>query len=119
LDKLENSQYYVLLTNNAAYNMETKELIQVYNNIVKNRTEIKMRGGSKTDRSKSVYKLKNIDKKKKSFMGGKKSVYIDLPNADTILRILRMRKDKQVRNFDQQSFKNVTIQHLLKLLQIK
>ncbi|KAG0753444.1 hypothetical protein G6F19_012678 [Rhizopus arrhizus] len=99
LDKLENSQYYALLAINAAYNMETEELIQGYNNVVKNQMEIKMRGGRKADRSKSVYQSKNTVKKKKSFMGGKKSVSIDLPNADTILRILRMRKDKQVRDF--------------------
>ncbi|KAG1127773.1 hypothetical protein G6F38_013663 [Rhizopus arrhizus] len=79
--------------------METEELIQGYSNVVKNQMEIKMREGRKADRSKSVYQSKNTVKKKKSFMGGKKSVSIDLPNADTILRILRMRKDKQVRDF--------------------
>ncbi|KAG1471384.1 hypothetical protein G6F56_002153 [Rhizopus delemar] len=95
LDKLENSQYYALLAINAAYNMETEELIQGYNHVVKNQAEIKLRGGRKADRSRSVYKSKNTVKKKPV----KKSVSIELPNADTILRILRMRKDKQVRDF--------------------
>ncbi|EIE87599.1 hypothetical protein RO3G_12310 [Rhizopus delemar RA 99-880] len=95
LDNLEDSQYYALLAINTAYNMKAEELIQGYNNVVKNQTEIKMRGGRKTDRSKSIYQSKNSIKKNKSLMGGKKSVYIDLPNVDTILFILRMRKDKQ------------------------
>ncbi|KAG1151513.1 hypothetical protein G6F37_002376 [Rhizopus arrhizus] len=96
LDKLENSQYYALLAINAAYNLETEKLIEGYNNIVKNQVEIKMRGGRKADRSKSVYHSKNTVRKRKS---ERKSASIELPNADTILRILRMRKSKAARDF--------------------
>ena len=96
MDKLENSQYYALLAINAAYNLETEKLIEGYNNIVKNQVEIKMRGGRKADRSKSVYHSKNTVRKRKS---ERKSASIELPNADTILRILRMRKSKAARDF--------------------
>ncbi|RCI06704.1 hypothetical protein CU098_011502 [Rhizopus stolonifer] len=90
LDKLENSQYYALLAIN------TDQLIEGYNNTVKNQLELKLRGGRKADRSKSVYHSKNTVRKRKST---KKSVSIDLPNSDTILRILRMRTGKKVRDF--------------------
>ncbi|CEP17674.1 hypothetical protein [Parasitella parasitica] len=96
LDKLENSQYYALLAINAAYNLETDKLIEGYNTTVKNQLELKLRGGRKADRSKSVYHSKNTVKKRKS---GRKSASIELPNSDTILRILRMRSGKKVRDF--------------------
>ncbi|CEG75561.1 hypothetical protein RMATCC62417_10582 [Rhizopus microsporus] len=83
---------------NAAYNLETEQLIEGYNNIVKNQVEMKLRGGRKADRSKSVYHSKNTAKKRKP-SANRKSVSIELPNADTILRILRMRKGRQVRDF--------------------
>ncbi|KAI8351236.1 hypothetical protein EDC96DRAFT_599590 [Choanephora cucurbitarum] len=97
LDKLENSQYYALLAINVAYNLETDQLIEGYNNTVKNQLELKLRGGRKADRSRSVYHSKNTVRKRKS--GAKKSVSIELPNSDTILRILRMRSGKKVREF--------------------
>ncbi|CAO3703440.1 unnamed protein product [Rhizopus stolonifer] len=97
LDKLENSQYYALLAINAAYNLETEKLIEGYNSTVKNQVEMKMRGGRKADRSKSVYHSKNTVKKRKS--ATRKSASIELPNADTILRILRMRKGRQAKEF--------------------
>lgn len=97
LDKLENSQYYALLAINAAYNLETEKLIEGYNTTVKNQLELKLRGGRKADRSKTVYHSKNTVRKRKS--SARKSVSIELPNSDTILRILRMRTGKQVRDF--------------------
>lgn len=97
LDKLENSQYYALLAINAAYNMETEKLIEGYNTTLKNQLELKLRGGRKADRSKSVYHSKNTVRKRKS--SARKSVNIELPNSDTILRILRMRTGRQVRDF--------------------
>ncbi|KAI7904405.1 uncharacterized protein BX663DRAFT_560086 [Cokeromyces recurvatus] len=98
LDKLENSQYYALLAINAAYNLDTDQLIEAYNSAVKNQLELKLRGGRKADRSKSVYHSKNTVKKRKS-NAHRKSASIDLPNSDTILRILRMRSGRQVRDF--------------------
>ncbi|KAI9485405.1 MAG: hypothetical protein EXX96DRAFT_513980 [Benjaminiella poitrasii] len=97
LDKLENSQYYALLAINAAYNMDTDQLMEAYNAAVKNQSELKLRGGRKADRSKSVYHSKNTMKKRKS--SARKSASIELPNSDTILRILRMRPGKKVRDF--------------------
>jgi hypothetical protein len=97
LDKLENSHYYTLLAINAAYNMETEKLIEEYNTTVKNQLESKLRGGRKADRSKTVYHSKNTVRKRKS--SARKSVSIELPNSDTILRILRMRTGRQVRDF--------------------
>ncbi|GAA5797543.1 hypothetical protein HPULCUR_002931 [Helicostylum pulchrum] len=97
LDKLDSSQYFALLAINAAYNMETDKLIEGYNTTVKNQLELKLRGGRKADRSKTVYHSKNTVKKRKS--SARKSVSIELPNSDTILRILRMRTGKQVRAF--------------------
>ncbi|CAO3610411.1 unnamed protein product [Mucor hiemalis] len=98
LDKLENSQYYALLAINAAYNLETEKLIEGYNTTLKNQLELKLRGGRKADRSKTVYHSKNTVRKRKS-NGSRKSVSIELPNSDTILRILRMRTGRQVRDF--------------------
>lgn len=97
MDKLENSQYYALLAINAAYNLETEQLIEGYNTTVKNQLELKLRGGRKADRSKSVYHSKNTVRKRKS--SARKSASIELPNSDTILRILRMRSGRQVRDF--------------------
>jgi hypothetical protein len=77
--------------------METEKLIEGYNTTVKNQLELKLRGGRKADRSKTVYHSKNTVKKRKS--SARKSVSIELPNSDTILRILRMRTGKQVRDF--------------------
>lgn len=77
--------------------MGTEELIEGYNTTVKNQLELKLRGGRKADRSKTVYHSKNTVKKRKS--AARKSVSIELPNSDTILRILRMRTGKQVRDF--------------------
>lgn len=98
MDKLENSQYYALLAINAAYNLETEKLIEGYNTTLKNQLELKLRGGRKADRSKTVYHSKNTVRKRKS-NGSRKSVSIELPNSDTILRILRMRTGRQVRDF--------------------
>lgn len=94
---MENSQYYALLAINAAYNLETEKLIEGYNTTVKNQLELKLRGGRKADRSKSVYHSKNTVRKRKS--SARKSASIELPNSDTILRILRMRSGRQVRDF--------------------
>ncbi|KAI8391683.1 uncharacterized protein BYT42DRAFT_204279 [Radiomyces spectabilis] len=96
LDKLENSQYYALLAINVAYNLETDQLIRAYHAALKNQVELKMRGGRKADRSKSVYHSRNTVRKRKPV---RKSLSIDLPNSETILRILRMRSGKHVREF--------------------
>ncbi|KAI8098717.1 uncharacterized protein BX664DRAFT_354245 [Halteromyces radiatus] len=97
LDRLENSSYHALLAINAAYAMETDKLMEIYNTVLKNQVAMKMRGGRKTDRSKTVYQSRHtIAKKPKS---QRKSVAMDLPSSETILRILRMRSGKHVRDF--------------------
>jgi hypothetical protein len=97
LDKLESSQYYALLAINVAYNLETDQLLEIYHAAVKNQVELKQRGGRKADRSKSVYQSKNTARKKKPKQEATSS--IDLPSSDVVLRILRMRSGKTVRDF--------------------
>jgi hypothetical protein len=71
-----------------------------YHTSLKNQTDIKLRGGRKADRSKSVYHSKNtVRKRKPKEAPVRKAVLIDLPNSDTILRILRMRTGKKVKEF--------------------
>jgi hypothetical protein len=94
---LENSHYYALLAIKAAYNMETDELIEGYNTTLRNQEALKMRGGRKADRSKTVYHSKHTVRKRKASTQKQASSY--LPNSDTILRILRMRTGKKVRDF--------------------
>ncbi|KAG0169801.1 hypothetical protein DFQ30_003238, partial [Apophysomyces sp. BC1015] len=96
IDKLENSQYYALLAINVAYNLETDKLIESYNMVLKNQLEMKMQGGRKADRSKSVYHSRHTARKRRA---DRKSASIDLPSSETILRILRMRSGKQVKEF--------------------
>ncbi|ORX59569.1 hypothetical protein DM01DRAFT_1282559 [Hesseltinella vesiculosa] len=120
LDKLENAQYYTLLAINVAYDMETHQLMQTYHKALQQQVEIKQRGGRKADRSKSIYQSKNTMRKRRdAAAAGKrlpnppssngslrptstanaKAAAIDLPTADVILRILRMRSGKEVREF--------------------
>ncbi|KAI7868232.1 hypothetical protein BDF14DRAFT_1881026 [Spinellus fusiger] len=96
IDKLENSQYYALLAINAAYNVDTETLIQNYHDVLKNQVEMKMQGGRKADRSKTVYHSKHTVRRRKT---ERKSVSLDMPNSETILRILRMRPGKHVQSF--------------------
>ncbi|KAI8388415.1 uncharacterized protein BYT42DRAFT_510820 [Radiomyces spectabilis] len=96
LEKLETSQYYALLAIKSAYYMDTDQLMQGYHSVLKNQVEMKLRGGRKMDRSKTVYHSRHTIKKRKS---QRKSVSPDLPNSETILRILRMRSGKNVREF--------------------
>ncbi|CAO3587279.1 unnamed protein product [Absidia cylindrospora] len=97
LDKLENSSYHALLAINVAYNMDTDKLMEDYNSVLKNQVAMKLRGGRKTDRSKTVYHSKHtIAKKQKS---QRRPVATDLPSSEAILRILRMRSGKPVRDF--------------------
>ncbi|KAI8338001.1 hypothetical protein BC941DRAFT_424318 [Chlamydoabsidia padenii] len=109
LEKLENSQYYALMAINVAYNLETEQLIDIYHAAVNNQVEIKQRGGRKADRSKSVYHSKNTVRKKKA--SNKKTTTkatvassIDLPSGEVVLRILRMRSGKHVREFLRMEF---------------
>lgn len=103
IDKLENSQYYALLAINAAYTMDTDTLILEYNNVLRNQADMKMRGGRKADRSKTVYHSRHTIKQKKRPVSQKKISH-DMPNSETILRILRMRTGKHVRDFIQAEF---------------
>ncbi|KAI8987003.1 hypothetical protein BDB01DRAFT_849161 [Pilobolus umbonatus] len=97
LDKLENTQYHALLSINVAYSMETDQLMEAYHTSLKNEKEVKLRGDRKADRSKTVYQSKNTAKRRD--YGPRKSATIDIPSAETILRILRMRTGKKVRDF--------------------
>ncbi|KAI8333569.1 hypothetical protein BC941DRAFT_433809 [Chlamydoabsidia padenii] len=100
LEKLENSQYHALLAINVAYNLETEQLVESYHAAVNNQVELKQRGGRKADRSKSVYHSKNTVRKKKASSTKKAPMAsIDLPSGEVILRILRMRSGKHVREF--------------------
>ncbi|KAF7728272.1 hypothetical protein EC973_006446 [Apophysomyces ossiformis] len=112
LDRLENSQYYALLAINAAYYVETETLMENYHTVLKGQAEMKMRGGRKADRSKTVYHSKHTMKRNKSAGGaggsqnnnnnnsnGRKNAALDMPSSDTILRILRMRPGKEVKEF--------------------
>ncbi|KAG0163815.1 hypothetical protein DFQ28_011189 [Apophysomyces sp. BC1034] len=96
LDRLESSQYHALLAINAAYNIETDKLMENYHTVLKSQAEMKMRGGRKADRSKTMYHSKHTMKRNKS---GRKSVALDMPSSETILRILRMRPGKEVKEF--------------------
>ncbi|CAO3595997.1 unnamed protein product [Absidia cylindrospora] len=107
LEKLENSQYYALLAINVAYNLETEQLMESYHAAVNNQAELKQRGGRKADRSKSVYHSKNTMRKKKKTAPKKAALSvaataaasIDLPSGEVVLRILRMRSGKHVKEF--------------------
>ncbi|KAI8096728.1 uncharacterized protein BX664DRAFT_291795 [Halteromyces radiatus] len=104
LEKLENSHYYALLAINVAYNLETEQLMESYHAAVNNQAELKQRGGRKADRSKSVYHSKNTVRKKKTpkkvqSVAATAAASIDLPSGEVILRILRMRSGKNVREF--------------------
>ncbi|ORX53565.1 hypothetical protein DM01DRAFT_1322519 [Hesseltinella vesiculosa] len=101
LDRLENSSYHALLAVNAAYTMDTDKLIEGYNGALKNQIAMKMRGGRKTDRSKTVYQSRHTNKHQaaRALPVRKSSVATDLPNSEAILRILRMRPEKQARDF--------------------
>ncbi|CAO3598850.1 unnamed protein product [Absidia cylindrospora] len=104
LEKLENSWYHALLAIKVAYNLETEKLMEIYHAAVNNQVKIKQRGGRKADRSKSVYHSKNTVRKRKA---PNKSISttttaaasIDLPSDDVVLRILRMRSGKHVKEF--------------------
>jgi hypothetical protein len=77
--------------------MDTEKLMEEYNSVLKNQVAMKMRGGRKTDRSKTVYHSKHtIAKKQRS---QRKAVATDLPSSEAILRVLRMRSGKPVRDF--------------------
>ncbi|KAG2181874.1 hypothetical protein INT44_008690 [Umbelopsis vinacea] len=99
IDKLENSQYYALLAINASYNMETETLIYEYQNVLRNQGDMKTRGGRKADRSKTVYHSRHTIKQKRRPPSTKRTVAHDMPSSETILRILRMRPGKHVRDF--------------------
>ncbi|KAI9005425.1 hypothetical protein CLU79DRAFT_841103 [Phycomyces nitens] len=96
IERLETSQYYALLAINAAYNVDTETLIQDYHTVLKNQVEMKMRGGRKADRSKTVYHSKHTVRRRKT---DRKSVSMDMPSSEAILRILRMRPGKNVQSF--------------------
>ncbi|KAL0089298.1 hypothetical protein F4703DRAFT_1973871 [Phycomyces blakesleeanus] len=101
LETLENAQYYSLLAINVAYNLETEELIGIYNTALNNQMELKLQGGAKADRSKSVYHSRHTAKQQKA---DKKAASIDMPSSETVLRILRMRSGKRVRDFLRSEF---------------
>ncbi|KAI7861970.1 hypothetical protein BDF14DRAFT_1737371 [Spinellus fusiger] len=96
LEILENSHYYSLLAINAAYNLETEELMEMYNTALSNQAQMRMQGGRKADRSKSVYHSRHTARRERP---ERKKPSIDIPSSEAILRILRMRPGKHVREF--------------------
>lgn len=107
LDYLENDQYYSLLAINAAYNLETQVLMDGYHYRTKrSNSSVSLSINNKpTNRSKSVYHSKNtIRHKEPKTQERRRSALVDMPHADAILRILRMRNDRQVSEFLRQEF---------------
>jgi hypothetical protein len=109
LETLENDLYYSLLAINAAYNLETEQLIEAYDSSSKKlRSSIKM-NGKPADRSRTVYHSKNTirHKNKRDDMtkkDDKRSTLVNVPSSDAILRLLRMRHDRFVTEFLNQEF---------------
>lgn len=79
--------------------METETLIYEYQNVLRNQGDMKTRGGRKADRSKTVYHSRHTIKQKRRPPSTKRTVAHDMPSSETILRILRMRPGKNVRDF--------------------
>jgi hypothetical protein len=79
--------------------METETLIYEYQNVLRNQGDMKTRGGRKADRSKTVYHSRHTIKQKRRPPSTKRTVAHDMPSSETILRILRMRPGKHVRDF--------------------
>jgi hypothetical protein len=79
--------------------MDTETLIYEYQNVLRNQGDMKTRGGRKADRSKTVYHSRHTIKQKRRPPSTKRTVAHDMPSSETILRILRMRPGKHVRDF--------------------
>ncbi|KAI8973443.1 hypothetical protein BDF20DRAFT_960679 [Mycotypha africana] len=119
LETLENDEYYSLLAVNFVYYMDTHELMSSY----KIAETAKLSTGKKAskkppNRTKSVYHSRSTIRRKKVMNEAKndssttaqlkvnqKEQYVaNLPDADDILRILRMRQDADVAAFLNQEF---------------
>lgn len=114
METLENDLYYSLLAINAAYNLETDQLIETYktssSNANKKTGRSSVKNGRPADRSKTVYQSKNTIRLKKRSSAKKeqeeegRSALANVPSSDDILRLLRMRQDKYVVEFLRQEF---------------
>ncbi|KAF1804198.1 hypothetical protein V8B55DRAFT_1512014 [Mucor lusitanicus] len=109
LESLENAQYYSLIAINSAYRLDTLELMQSYQ-LSKREPRSSLNISKKpANRSKTVYHSKNTIRQSKSTEKRehhRRSSVADMPHGDDILRILRMRKDRQVVEFLRQEFEN-------------
>ena len=109
LESLENAQYYSLLAINSAYHLDAHELMNVYQ-LSKRKSRASINLSKKpANRSKSVYHSKNTvrhNKHTENKEQHKRSTFVDMPHGDDILRILRMRQDRQVMEFLRQEFEN-------------
>jgi hypothetical protein len=107
LEYLENDQYYSLLAINAAYNLETQVLMDgYYYRTKRTSTSVCLSTSKPANRSKSVYHSKNTIRHKQPKLQERRqsSILKDMPHSDAILRILRMRKDREVPEFLRQEF---------------
>lgn len=107
LENLEDEIYHSLLATNAAYNLETEQLIEEYKLCHHKSRSVKLTG-KPADRSKTVYHSKNTIRHGKRQSIIKKDEHrrssINTPTSDSILRMLRMRQGKNVVEFLKQEF---------------
>ncbi|KAI8362653.1 hypothetical protein BD560DRAFT_484076 [Blakeslea trispora] len=107
LEVLENAQYFSLLSVNAAYHLDAQVLMDGYHQVGQRATlNTQMLNKKKTNRAKSVYHSKNTirQKKREEKKKEERKSGIDLPHGDAILRLLRMRQDKNVAEFLKKAF---------------
>ncbi|OZJ03936.1 hypothetical protein BZG36_02932 [Bifiguratus adelaidae] len=101
IDQLETPKYYELLAINHAYNNDVQALIDDYDTVTKTHVEAaNTRGGRGPDRSKSVYRSKNLNATiKRTRPERKVQKSHNLPSAEAILRLLRLRQGKAAKDF--------------------
>ncbi|RCH93711.1 hypothetical protein CU098_000183, partial [Rhizopus stolonifer] len=108
LETLENTQYYSLLSINAAYRLDTQTLMDGYSSAgQRTLSSTNLISKKPANRAKSVYHSRNTIRQSKRNSEKKKEARksgIDLPHGDAILRLLRMRQDKNVAEFLKQAF---------------
>lgn len=107
LESLEDEIYHSLLATNAAYNLETDQLIEEYKLASQKHRSLKL-NGKPSDRSKTVYHSKNTIRHRKRQSIIKKDEHrrssVNTPTSDSILRMLRMRQDRHVVEFLKKEF---------------
>lgn len=92
---------------NAAYHLDAQVLMDGYHQVGQRATlNTQMLNKKKTNRAKSVYHSKNTirQKKREEKKKEERKSGIDLPHGDAILRLLRMRQDKNVAEFLKKAF---------------